>query len=196
METKMCPKCGEVKDVLAFYRKNKETDYLSTHCKKCLSVDRSIKRRTINGFINSIYKNQINSSLRREMVLPDYTNSQLYEWITSQPNFQELWDNYVKSGYDRWLSPSCDRLDDFLPYTFQNLRLVNWKTNASKSWEDSKSGTNNKRSKSVMCIDTGEIFNSTNDVMRKTGISQTSISKCCLGKQKTAGGYRWKYFEE
>lgn len=28
---------------------------------------------------------------------------------------------------------------------------------------------------------------------RKTGVHQSGISLCCLGKQKTAGGYLWKY---
>jgi len=37
-------------------------------------------------------------------------------------------------------------------------------------------------------------FNSIKEASEKTGISH--ISSVCRGKQKTAGGYIWKYFEE
>lgn len=42
----------------------------------------------------------------------------------------------------------------------------------------------------------GNIVNSWDSVTeceRQTGIHKAAISRCCLGKQKTAGGYRWKY---
>lgn len=31
------------------------------------------------------------------------------------------------------------------------------------------------------------------DVMRELGIDSSSIAKCCRGKKKTAGGFKWKY---
>lgn len=33
----------------------------------------------------------------------------------------------------------------------------------------------------------------TREAERQTGISQSSISACCLGKRKTAGGFIWKF---
>ena len=70
-------------------------------------------------------------------------------------------------------------------------------------------GTHNKRmseakinhpscSKQVQMFDkkTGELlatFLSTHEADRKTGIHHGSISKCCKGKYKSAGGYVWKY---
>jgi len=35
-------------------------------------------------------------------------------------------------------------------------------------------------------------FGSQHEASRMTGISQTSISSCCLGKLKSAGGFKWK----
>lgn len=49
------------------------------------------------------------------------------------------------------------------------------------------------KSKKVLCVETGELFESIQDVYRKTGIHQSSISAVCKGKRKTAGGYHWKY---
>lgn len=49
-------------------------------------------------------------------------------------------------------------------------------------------------SKKVLCIETKEIFESTMDAKRLTGISHSSISAACLGKRKSAGGYHWKFY--
>lgn len=49
------------------------------------------------------------------------------------------------------------------------------------------------QSKKVLCVETGEIFESTMDAQRKTGISYSNISKVCLDKRKTAGSYHWKF---
>lgn len=49
-------------------------------------------------------------------------------------------------------------------------------------------------SKKVLCVETGEIFESTCEAHRKTGINQSNISMACNGKLKTAGGYHWKFY--
>lgn len=36
-------------------------------------------------------------------------------------------------------------------------------------------------------------FDSTMDAFRNTGIDSSSISACCHGKRKTAGGYKWRF---
>ena len=55
-------------------------------------------------------------------------------------------------------------------------------------------GTRNERtSKKVMCVETGEIFNSLGEVKEKYGIGKGSILKCCSGKIQTAGKRHWKF---
>lgn len=49
------------------------------------------------------------------------------------------------------------------------------------------------RSKKVICVETGEVFASTYDAASSIGVRQSNISACCCGKQKTSGGYHWKY---
>ena len=39
-------------------------------------------------------------------------------------------------------------------------------------------------------------FDSASDAFRGTGVDSSSISKCCLGKRKMAGGFEWRYSEE
>lgn len=48
-------------------------------------------------------------------------------------------------------------------------------------------------SKKVLCVETGEVFNSVRDAERATRVYQSSISRACQGKRKTAGGYHWQY---
>lgn len=56
-------------------------------------------------------------------------------------------------------------------------------------------GGKNPKSKSIICIDTNEIFTSIIEASRKYNIDQSSITKCCKGKRKIAGGYKWAYYK-
>ena len=52
------------------------------------------------------------------------------------------------------------------------------------------------RSKPVRCIETGITYPSCIEAERCTGISNASISLCCNGKNKTAGGFRWEFVDK
>ena len=39
------------------------------------------------------------------------------------------------------------------------------------------------------------IFNSQREASEKTGVCRSSITRCCTGNRKTAGGFKWKYLE-
>ena len=57
-----------------------------------------------------------------------------------------------------------------------------------------KSNTNNpKRSKKVLCVETGIVYKSVNEVERQTGLAYQSICACCNGRQKSCGRLHWKY---
>ena len=49
------------------------------------------------------------------------------------------------------------------------------------------------QSKSVLCVETNTIYPSVSEACRQTGVDRGSISSACTGRQKTAGGYHWKY---
>lgn len=48
----------------------------------------------------------------------------------------------------------------------------------------------------VLCIDTGIVYPSMCEAERQTGIHHQSISACCNGKRKSAGGYHWRNVKE
>ena len=192
MKEKVCKKCLIKKNVDEFYNYSKYT-----LCKVCEIKKVIDYQRTKKGLITKIYATQRSSSKKRGDKLPDYTKKELQEWILSQPNFETLYNNWAESGYNKDLKPSCDRLDDYKPYTLDNIRLVTWEVNVKKGYEDRKNGINNKRSKAVIGTHkiTGEIveFYSLNEAERQTGVFHNNISKNCLGKYKSTGGYVWKY---
>lgn len=53
------------------------------------------------------------------------------------------------------------------------------------------------KSKKVICVETGEIFNSVVEVERKLGLNKGVISNCCNHKKghNTCGGYHWEFVE-
>lgn len=56
-----------------------------------------------------------------------------------------------------------------------------------------KFGIEHNRSIQCRCVETNIEYGSILEAMRETGVDSTSISRCCRGKQKTAGGYHWVY---
>jgi len=60
-------------------------------------------------------------------------------------------------------------------------------------------GKDNPKSKSVICINTGEIFDTVKKAQDKYGVSDGNICACCKGKRKSAGKIKdnikllWKY---
>lgn len=50
-----------------------------------------------------------------------------------------------------------------------------------------------KTSKQVICLETGKVYPSTNEVERQLGFANQYISAVCTGKYKQAYGYHWEY---
>ena len=74
---------------------------------------------------------------------------------------------------------------------------MTWKENRIKSNEDRKNGINNKANKAVVKMDLNEVelevYHSQSYAERETSIRHSGIWAACNGKQKTAGGFKWKY---
>lgn len=64
---------------------------------------------------------------------------------------------------------------------------------AKRKISEALKGGNSPLSKTVMNLDTGDIYPSLSIASEKTNISKMGICNVCNGKQKTAGGYKWKY---
>ena len=80
-----------------------------------------------------------------------------------------------------------------------NLKWGTQEENCSSPlWKERQSkiqSNNSKRKKKTFCIETGIAYSGCREAERQTGINHTSISLCCNGKLKTAGGLHWKYID-
>ena len=53
-----------------------------------------------------------------------------------------------------------------------------------------------KRSKPVLCVETGIVYYSAREANKQTGISYKNISRVCNKIKKTTGGYHWEFVKE
>lgn len=196
---KECVNCKQEKDHSEFYPCKNSVDGVGTVCRDCTKICGQNYRQSLVGLIKKLYRNQKQASVKRNHSQPNYTEEQFMIWVITQHNFQELYSNWVDSGYLSKLKPSGDRLDDYKPYTFENLRLVTWGENEQKARDDVKNGINNKKSKGCVQITLdGEVvaeYHSLSKAARITNSDSAGISSCCQGKQNTHNGFIWKYTE-
>ena len=132
LTSKICRRCFKEKDLIDFHKFTK--GYLKTRsiCKTCKYLQTVEARRKPEGWCNKVFHNQVKSSKRRGHNPPDYTRFDLYSWTLAQPNWETLYNNWMQSGWQTNLVPSIDRLDDTLPYSFNNIQLMTWKENNDK----------------------------------------------------------------
>ena len=200
MNTKVCFKCGVEKTLDLFYRHSKMADGHLNKCKECAKID--VKNnpndyyRTEKGLIRTIYKTQRAHSKHRGHAQPIYTKKELATWLYSN-GLSELFDQWQKSGFDKWKRPSVDRINDFKGYSFDNIRLVTWKENKDKQASDILNGisTSGKRCKPVLKIDgygnVLERFISYQDAVRKSGFHMERCIKLSTKDRKTK--HYWCY---
>ena len=82
---------------------------------------------------------------------------------------------------------------EFCSYSENNIHAYRV-LGKSGAWKDR--GAEHPSCKPVLQIKDGKIiaeFYSILEAERRTGIDNTHISLCCKGKQKTSGGFLWKY---
>jgi len=127
--SKRCTKCGNIKPLSDFNKQSSTKDGLSYMCRECHKQSILEYGRTKVGLIHQLYRHQKANSNRRNHDLPSYSSKELIEWVLSHPNFDELYNNWVESGYKKKLKPSIDRLNNDIGYTFNNIQLVTWEEN-------------------------------------------------------------------
>lgn len=213
MKNKNCPTCKTVKAIDRFSKDATRPDGFRGACKDCTNESDTKARRTKDGLAAHIYKRQKQSSKKRGHPQPSYTKVEFVKWCLDQDKFHGLYADWVSSDYSKWQVPSADRLDDYKPYSFENIQLVSYQYNFDKGNKDRKEGRNNKISKGVNCYGMDDMlikkYPSIRSASRDTGISSGSIGNVCRGDEvvsgtdkdgnpayyipRTAGGYKWSF---
>jgi hypothetical protein len=200
METHVCSTCKIDKPFSEYSKRNDTKKGIRYRCKSCYLVSHSVSRKTRKGVSRRIYFDQIKSSDYRGYDRPDYTLKEFRKWLFSQKDFERIYIDWVRSNYSHLLSVSCDRIDDYRPYTFDNIQLMTWGQNKRKGHDDRINGNNRKQSIPVCQMsDDGEViaeFHSLSSAVRSVGGDRASISKCCKGERITSCGFKWKFSTE
>lgn len=204
---KICKICETEKDLSQFTWVNslgprKDGSQRETSiCNYCRAEQKLNSYRTPEGKLRYIYKHQIKSSAYRNHSAPEYTEKEFVSKFIKDKKYLSLYTDWVASEYDTFLGPSLDRKDDTKGYSFDNIQLMTWLENNQKEHKAHKEGTSlNIDLKPVWQYSIeGEFIGyyiSQNEAARNVeGVTQQTISKCCIGEIQRAGRYRW-FFEE
>lgn len=199
VKEKKCAKCNEAKSLIEFYKQSKQKDGHGVWCKECCYQYDINKKRTKKGLIQISYKHQRAHSKRRGHDLPNYTKNELVKWAFSKPEFHKLYENWIKSEYNKLLIPSFDRKRSRESYSFDNLQIVTWRQNMLNGRNEIKTGANwfsHTPHKPVVGINMksgNKLKYISIQEAGRNGFSATKVCACCKGKRKTHYGYKWEY---
>lgn len=202
-----CPDCSDERIVRYDAYKKAAT----TCCSPCTRKRNGLKQRKAaedmfnqteyyrsrKGKASRMYSAQVNRSKSKGWPEPSYSIEEFVEWCLNQPEYHTLYDSWVASNYSKNLSPSTDRIDDYISYRLDNIKLVSWGQNNSRGTRDQLSGVNTKNSIAVdqltMSGDFIARFHSCISAERHVNASSGKVSRVCKGKAKHAAGYKWRY---
>lgn len=87
----------------------------------------------------------------------------------------------------------------YLPDTKTNYEDVLRRKNRSKkkcTYVKRKSERKDFKPRRVLCVETGKTYDSISSAARDSGVEQSNISRALNGRQKTSGGFHWKYDDD
>lgn len=189
---KTCSRCLQQLPEEAFSKQKTGAGGLRADCKKC----HKLYTHSPKAVSVAMLGNQRKKSVERGHPAPDYTAAQLLSWMQVQSNYTDLFRDWESSGYSTALKPSCDRIDDYLPYTLENIRLTTVADNVGRYYTDAQKGINTKTAKAVLQFDLNDKFiqefHSLSAAARSVQGIPSNINQAIIGTHSQAYGYRWE----
>lgn len=126
MKSKQCNKCSKTKSINNFSVKKDNIDGYNTTCKQCRKEYNIEYSRSIDGIVTRAYAMQKNRHKKHNINKLPYTKEQLKQWLINQKDFQEIYNEWIKSDYNNDKYPSISKIDNTKPYTIDNIKLIEW----------------------------------------------------------------------
>lgn len=139
------------------------------YCIVSLSKQCKHKTRTVHSLVAESFIRKTNKKQKLQVNHKDgnksNNNVNNLEWITPSENLKHAYENGLKK-INEWQKEFISKQGKKL-----SKKTIQYDINGNfiKEWN---------------CV---------RDIERQLKISNESISRCCTGKTKTAGGYKWKY---
>lgn len=121
-------------------KKYDKTEYQRLRRKLTNNIYTKRYEKTKSGFLVRAYRNmksRIAGIQKRKFHLYQgkalWDKKDFYKWAQSNDKFHALFDAWEKSGYDRKLTPSVDRIDSTKGYSFENCEWVTHSENSRRS---------------------------------------------------------------
>ncbi len=190
---KKCFNCEIYKEYTEFNKNKLKQDGHDTYCRECTKIRNANYIKTERGLMLKIIKKQKASSRKRNHPQPTYTRDEIIKWMYDN-GFKALYDVWVTNDYITDLIPSIDRLDDNLPYTLCNIRMVTWKENlmhrgaTTRKTNGKKVHKLNKKTRKFICS-----YESVTEAAEDVGAHVSNILTCVSNNKRSTKGYRWEY---
>lgn len=153
-------------------------------------------RRTPYGFIGNIVDRQHGKSKDRGWPLPQWTAEELYVHAMKNEKFLRLFSDWIKSGYQKKLSPSVDRIDFEKYYSWDNIQFVTTEYNCYVKGRFEHRGYKLNKPVIQVCKKSGKDLNrfeSITQAAKTLSVRGGNICQVASGKRKTAYGFKWRY---
>ena len=156
--------------------------------------------QTLKQYITQVYGSVRYRAKRRGDKYPKFTKLELLGWMLNN-GLDIMWNQYIKSNFNKNLKPSIDRINDYKGYSFDNMQLITWKENNLKGVNGEKHhrACHNRQNKKTVYQYDKELnliatHKSINDCAKNIGVHPVSISRALTGERKTIKKYILKYF--
>lgn len=137
-------KASRCKECAAKLRKEFRANHPRRHEENCKKYE-----KTKNGYLMRTYRNmlsRVNGTLKKKAHLyeglPILDKDLFYFWSKNNPDFNYLFEEYERSGFDLKSAPSIDRKDSLRGYTLDNIRWITFSENSRLGSISKHSGRN------------------------------------------------------